>query len=104
MVGARCTLLAVRRGALLLHRLRLARALRAAWHLLQRLTQRARSLNLLTVAAPDELRAVTDPAAVVLADSAPGSAELAASAAGDLPLSDVCTLLYGSPRAERKSD
>jgi hypothetical protein len=56
-------------------------------------------LNLLTVAAPEELRAVTDPAAVVLAASAPGSAEPAASAAGDLPLSDVCALLYG-PRVE----
>ena len=54
-----------------------------------------RSLNLLAVVAPDSLRAVTDPAAVMLPTGLPGGAEQAAPVASDLPLSDVCARLYG---------
>ena len=53
----------------------------------------------MAVVAPDSLRAVTDPAAVVLAADVPRGAELAAAVASDLPLSDVCALLYGEELA-----
>jgi hypothetical protein len=56
-------------------------------------------LNLMAVVAPDSLQAVTDPAAVVLAASVHGGPDHAAPVASDLPLSDVCALLYGQESA-----
>ena len=49
----------------------------------------------MAVVAPDSPQAVTDPAAVLLAAGVPGGAEQAAPVASDMPLSDVCALLYG---------